>query len=110
MWTPAARAPRCTSGGATGTAAHSTPNQVIAGSVFGEDVAADITGLTGGQGYCFRVVAVNSTDTATSPTEDFTAGAPTAQTGDVLVTNATTATVSGQVNPSGQTTTYHVDY
>jgi hypothetical protein len=87
-------------------------------------VSADLTGLSAGTTYHYRLVADNCNGCAggTSVTGDrsfATAGAPpppppppapTVSTTDVTSFGQTTATLPGSVNPRGQATTYRFEY
>jgi hypothetical protein len=101
----------CTSGGTSGSPAHSTSNATLgfSNNTF-HGVAVSLSGLTGGTQYCAQLVATNAAGSAQGGQVMFTSGAPSAFTFDAFSTGATTATVDGQVNPAGQTTTYHIDY
>ncbi len=101
----------CTTGGASGPPANATTAQTL-GFTDNDfhDVSVDLTGLTPGTQYCAAVVASNSSGSATGEQFQFGAGLPLASTFDANATGASTATVEGSVNPSGQTTTYKVEY
>jgi 6-phosphogluconolactonase (cycloisomerase 2 family) len=101
----------CTSGGSSGTA-NSTTAQTL-GFTDGtfHDVSVDLSGLTAGTNYCVAIIASNSNGPATGlPPVPFTAGSPAADTFDVTLTGATTATVDGDVNPAGRAATYEASY
>jgi hypothetical protein len=101
----------CTSGGASGSPANATTAQTLGFTdTVVHDVSVDLTGLTPGTQYCAAVVASNSSASATGEQIQFGAGLPLASTFDANATGASTATVDGGVNPSGQTTTYKVEY
>ncbi len=101
----------CTSGGASGSPANATAAQKLGFTDTDvHDVSVDLTGLTPGTQYCASVVASNSSGSATGGPFQFGAGLPLASTFDANATGASTATVDGSVNPSGQTTTYKVEY
>ena len=104
----------CTSFGSSGNPAGATTPQTL-GFTDGQfhDVSVSLSGLTGGIQYCAEVVATNST--GSTPNDDgdqvpWTQGTPTAFTSNATSTGGTTATVEGQVNPAGQTTTYKIVY
>jgi DNA-binding beta-propeller fold protein YncE len=68
-----------------------------------------IMGLQPGTLYHYALIAGNSAGTTTGPDETFTtlAGTPPAvETGDAREVSPTTATLSGVVDPAGQTTSY----
>jgi len=101
----------CTSGGSSGSSAHSTTPQTL-GFTDGtfHDVSVALTGLTAGTEYCTDLVATNGTGSADAGQDSFTAGTPGVAPYGATVTGATTATVDGMVNPAGQTTTYKAEY
>ena len=69
-----------------------------------------MAGLIAGESYCAQVVAIDPAGTTLGFIVTFTAGLPTAFTGSAQAAGATTATVKGTVNASGQTTTYYAQY
>jgi hypothetical protein len=104
----------CTSSGASGSPAHNTTATALgsADATF-HDISVHLSGLTAGTDYCAEVIATNGS--GSTPTDDgdqvfWTQGVPAASTFDAFSTGATKATVEGQVDPVGQTTTYHVVY
>ncbi len=101
----------CTSGGLAGSPAHSTAPVTLGftDATF-HQVSVELTALTGGSEYCVELIAVNGSGTSEGFPQSFTAGAPSAFAFGPQSTGATTATVEGQVNPSGQSTQYHVAY
>jgi uncharacterized repeat protein (TIGR01451 family) len=56
------------------------------------------------------LLAAPALPAAAATRRSFTAGAPSARTSYVSITGATTATVTGAVNPAGQTTSYKAVY
>ena len=101
----------CTSGGSSGSPANTTAPQTLGFTdATSHYVSVALTGLTAGTGYCADLVATNGSGSAHSYQVSFTGGAPSADTYYATVTGATTATVDGDVNPTGQTTTYKVEY
>ena len=102
----------CTSNGLSGSPANSTAPQTLGFTdATDHDVTVALSGLTNGTTYCGRVVATNSSGSGYGFLGQVTfQPAPTANTNDVTVTGATTATVDGSVNPVGQTTTFEVQY
>ncbi len=101
----------CASGTLKGSPAMTTaPTPLGATDGAPHDVAIDLTGLTRGTTYCVQITATNPTATAVGGTADVTAGAPSADTGAVTDTGATTAVVSAMVDPAGQPTTYAAQY
>jgi hypothetical protein len=101
----------CTSFGASGSPANSTTPQTLpfTDASFHE-VSVSLSGLTAGTSYCAELVATNGAGTGRGFQVFFTAGVPSAPTFGATATGATTATVEGNVNPAGQTTTYKVEY
>jgi len=75
------------------------------------NVSADLTGLTSGTTYHFRVKAVNSEETSYGDDMTFTTGqAPTAVTGSATSVTTTSATLAGTVNANGYSTTVTFEY
>ncbi|MGA2011646.1 MAG: hypothetical protein ABSH51_14125, partial [Solirubrobacteraceae bacterium] len=102
----------CQSGGSVGTPASTTAGAVLAASpnAYGDVVSAQVGGLTAGAGYCDQLVASNPEGTGDGGTVSFTAGSPGADTLDANPGAGGTATVDGEIDPSGQSTTIEVDY
>ena len=101
----------CTSGGYSGSPAHSTSPQTLGYTDnTAHNVSVTLSGLTGGQSYCAQLLATNGSGTGPGGEVRFTAGVPIASTDDAQATGASTAVVDGSVNPEGQTTTYEVQY
>ena len=101
----------CEADGQSGSPANSTAPQTLGFTDTADhDVSVDLTGLTPGVQYCAALIATNSTSTVTSFSTTFGAGLPAASTDDAFATAASTATVDGEVNPSGQATAYMVEY
>src|SRR5205823_6066042 len=79
-----------------------------------------ISGLAPNTKYHYRLVASNSSGTTTGADKTFKtpntaaptapAGAPTVATGGAKGVTATSATLTGTVNPNGQSTTYYFKY
>ncbi|MDQ6745961.1 MAG: fibronectin type III domain-containing protein [Actinomycetota bacterium] len=91
----------------------STTQKSIAPGTSPVSVAVKVTGLLPGSDYFFRIDALNTSGGAISTARRFkTAGnpPPNVATGPATVTSATTATVSGIVNPQHQATTYYFQY
>jgi hypothetical protein len=74
--------------------------------------SAAIASLTPNTTYHYRLVATNGTGTTTGDDATFTTGKrlPLATTGSPKSVSATTATLSGELNPEGQATTYYFEY
>ena len=101
----------CTSFGASGSPAHTTTAQSLSFTDSNSHfVSVDLSGLTAGTNYCAALTATNSSGTTVGSTTQFTQGVPAATTDDVVSTSGTTATVDGEVEPSGQATNYQVQY
>ncbi len=74
-------------------------------------VSSALAGLTPGTTYHYRVDATSSAGTAQGADGIFTtAAAPTALTGPATGLTATTATLTGSVDPAGEATTYSFQY
>jgi DNA-binding beta-propeller fold protein YncE len=75
-------------------------------------VTAEVTGLSYGTAYRFRLVAADATGPSASFTETFTTLplAPAIGAESVSDAYAETATVNAQINPNGGDTTYRVAY
>ena len=74
-------------------------------------VSANLTGLTPGTTYHYRVVATNSAGTARGADGIFsTSAAPVAVTGSATSVTVTSATLNGTVDPNGRATTWYFEY
>ena len=103
----------CTSGGATGTPAYTTTassSGLDLTSTNYQDVLPTVSELIAGQDYCGQIVATNDTGEADGGQVFWTQGAPTTDTFDASATTYSTATVDGDVDPAGTSTTYMVRY
>ncbi len=101
----------CTSFGGSGSAEHSTSAQTLGFTdATSHEVSVSLSGLTAGAEYCEELVATNGSGTAGGSQVTFRAGAPLVLTTEFRSTGTTTAEFSGEVNPAGQTTQYHVEY
>jgi general stress protein CsbA len=101
----------CDSEGWEGTPANSTdPIDLDYTDSAYHDVSVDVTGLVAGNAYCIQIAAANGTSKASGGVIFFVAGYPDAYTDAVEELGATSARVTGAVNPSGQTTTYYAEY
>jgi hypothetical protein len=68
-----------------------------------------VSGLSQGTVYHYRLIATNSSGTATGSDETFTTlseNPPTVETGTASQISTSTATITGIVDPAGQTATY----
>jgi hypothetical protein len=101
----------CTSSGATGSPS-TTSLVALGGSIDStpHDVSVNLTGLSTGTLYCGRVIATNGTGEGDGEQVTWTQGTPTANTFAAFSTSATAVTITGHVNPAGQTTQYQVAY
>jgi len=90
----------------------STPVQTLGVSSATQTVTANITGLTPGASYCFKLTATNNDGASTGKNVNFFTAlpAPVVVTGTATNLAATTATLNGTVNPSQQATTYWFAY
>ena len=83
------------------TAACSTTPSPSGGN---QSVSANVTGLTGGTTYHFKVVITTSAGTGSGSDQSFTTSPiGSASTGPATSITATSATFNGTVNPEGQT-------
>jgi hypothetical protein len=74
-------------------------------------VAGQVTGLTAGRVYHFRLVATSDAGTSRGSDQTFTtAVAPSVTTKSASSVSDSTATLSGTANPNGQTTTAYFEY
>jgi hypothetical protein len=96
--------------GRTTSYGSATANQTKTGNTT-QNVAANISGLTAGTTYHFRIVATNSGGTRHGSDRTFTTKGP-----PVVTTNAATnvelrsATLNGSINPRGLNTTVFFQY
>jgi hypothetical protein len=76
------------------------------------NVSSSISGLSGGTTYHFRLDATNGSGQTFGSDQSFTtvAGAPTVQTGAAQSVGASTATLTGSVNPQGHSTSWWFEY
>jgi hypothetical protein len=103
----------CQHGGALGSPANSTtPAPLGFTDNTGHVASAAITGLTPNTGYCFEAVASNTDGPTTGAMSGFTtlAAPPVVSTGSASSITGIGATLSGTVNPEGQSTSYQFDY
>jgi phosphodiesterase/alkaline phosphatase D-like protein len=74
-------------------------------------VTANLTGLSSGTTYHYRVVAVSSAGTTNGADQTFTTTTPpTVTVGEPTRVTQTSAGLNGSVNPEGQATTYYYRY
>ena len=105
----------CTSDGKEGTPSETAPENLGSGNVMYSEIVVGLEGLTPGSEYCVELVATNASGTTLGGQRQFTtparaASPPTVATDGVHATGATTASVSGNADPEGQSTTLHADY
>jgi len=87
-----------------------TPNQTKTGNTT-QNVAANISGLTGGITYHFRIVATNSSGTRFGSDTTFTTkGPPVVTTNPATNVELRSATLNGAVDPQGLNTTVRFQY
>src|SRR5579864_7475952 len=88
-----------------------TPLQSAGSGTTSSSVSANVIGLKAGRTYHYRLVAMNTAGTAHGSDITFlTATAPTALTASATSIGATSATVSGSVNPNGVATSWFFEY
>src|SRR4029077_3175168 len=75
-------------------------------------VHADLSGLTGGTAYHFRIVASNANagGTATGPDQSFTTPGPAISATSADQISDSAATLHASVNPRGHSTSYSFEY
>lgn len=101
----------CTGGASDGTTQTTTSTALGFGDTSAHNVSVDVNGLTPGDVYCAEIFATNGSGTsADSGQVTWTQGLPSADTFFVSSTDATSATVVGQVDPAGQDTHTYVEY
>jgi hypothetical protein len=98
----------CTSGGTSGTFSMTSSTPLGFSTI--QAVSVDLSALTGGQDYCARVSATNGSGEGHGDQVPWTQGLPESITTDASPTGTTTATVAGEVSPTGQNTDYAVQY
>jgi hypothetical protein len=98
--------------GTTTSYGTSTPDQSLPGSSGGASaVFADISALSPGTTYHFRLVATCTAGTINAGDQTFSTPAPpVVTTGAATGVTASGATLGGTVNPNGQDTTFHFEY
>lgn len=86
-----------------------SPAEIGAGNGF-VPVHADLTGLSGGTGYHFRLVGKNEFGTSYGADEAFKTPAPTIESESIVGVTLTSAIFKAQINPNGEETTYRFQY
>ncbi|MCP4110235.1 MAG: hypothetical protein GY749_32725 [Desulfobacteraceae bacterium] len=94
---------------------HSTTSTSAGSGTGSVSKSASITGLSTSTTYHYRIVATNDGGTSygidmTFTTEGTTVSKPTVATGSASSVTSGSATLSGTVNPNGDSTTYHFEY
>jgi hypothetical protein len=88
-----------------------TPVANAGGGTVAISVTANLSGLTGGTAYHYRIVALNSGGSTDGADGSFsTAAPPTVTTSPATGITSAAATLNGTVNPNGQATTYLFEY
>jgi hypothetical protein len=101
----------CQNLGTSGSPANTTAGTVPLPSDNNFDPASvDLTGLTGGTDYCAQLTANNGSGESDGGFIEWTQGLPEVITTGQTPTGATTSTIEGQVDPTGQSTTYKVQW
>jgi DNA-binding beta-propeller fold protein YncE len=94
-----------------GTAACDPNAASIPADLDSHAVSAAISGLERHTPYRLRLVAANADgEGATDPGALTTAGPPAVETAGSMIRTATTATLTGRVNPRGSATSFHFEY
>lgn len=103
----------CTSEGASGSPADTT-SATSSGLDLSQAglqyVAVDLGGLTETKDYCAQLIATNANGETDGGLVAWSEGAPFTDTFEIDPTGDTTATLDGDVNPAGKSTTYEVQY
>ena len=101
----------CVSDGSAGVPESQTASTTLAEvNNSSQLVSVELHGLTSGSEYCGRIAAVNGIGSSGGAILRFTADAPAVQTLVGQPTGATTARVSGDINPVERATQYWVRY
>jgi hypothetical protein len=103
--------------GLTTNYGQNTANRSAGSGTSNSAVNANLTGLSTGSTYHYRVIATNASGTQVGADERLTttgpppppSAAPTATTGSASTT-ANSATLNGSVNPNGVTSSYYFEY
>ncbi len=104
----------CRSGATSGTPASSTMPQPVRGrptATFTKYISVSLSGLEQGREYCAILSATNGSGTSqSSRVASFAVGLPYVSTDEIVPTGPTGDTLTGFLNPSGQTSTYRAAY
>jgi hypothetical protein len=93
-----------------------TANSSAGSDSSAHSVSANLTGLSPGQTYHYRLVATNATGTSQGSDQTFTTSSPPPAASPTVVTDPatgigdTTATLNGKVNRNGSDTSWHFEY
>ena len=94
-----------------GSQAPAAPDPSAGSGTTAQNESANLTGLSPGTTYHYRIEATNSAGTTFGSDQTFTTTTPpTVVSGSASSVGSTTATFGGSVNPNGQSSTYHFDY
>jgi hypothetical protein len=105
--------------GPTSSYGHETALTSVGAGTSTVSVSVGISGLTLGTTYHYRIIAISTGGTATGADEAFkTTGSPppppppkpAAATGPALSVGTGTATLTGQLDPNGHSTTYYFEF
>jgi len=97
--------------GTTTSYGTSTSSTSIGASTANSSVTSNLTGLTPGTVYHYRVVATSAGGTTQGADGIFTTSAqPVVETSAAVSVTATSAALNGTVNPNGRATTYWFEY
>ena len=98
----------------TGTAPCTSPHEVSGADPLTGNapiaVSANLTGLTAGRVYHYRLTAANSSAREVGQDESFTAPGAVIDGSSAVKVSATSAELLGQLNPGGTPTEYHFEY
>jgi hypothetical protein len=101
----------CQTSGSAGTPGSQTSLETLTQANTADHVVSvELRGLASGTEYCARLTATNEGGSGSGSIVRFTAGAPAVQTLVGQSTGATTASVSGSLNPVGRPTQYWARY
>ena len=94
-----------------GSQAPAPPDPSAGSGTTAQPETANLTNLSPGTTYHYRLEATNASNTTYGSDQQFTTPSPpTVTTGSASNVTSSGATVAGTVNPNGQATTYHFDY
>jgi hypothetical protein len=100
----------CTSGGTSGSPAHTTTPTALDPSWFPSYVNVDLTGMTYETSYCAQFVATNADGEGDGGQLTWVQSVPDVHTFGAHATSATSAVVEGEVNPRRAPTFYEAEY